>query len=66
VLLRVVDIGSFEFIFFILNLFFYIFKLFNVLILKIIFLKKYYFNIFSNKKHFKKQLLTHYQTPRNI
>jgi len=33
---------------------------FNVLILKIIFLKKYYFNIFSNKKYFKNQTLPQY------
>jgi hypothetical protein len=33
----------------------------NVLILKIIFLKKYYFNIFLNKKHFKKQLIQYLQ-----
>jgi hypothetical protein len=33
---------------------------FNVLILKIIFFKKYYFNIFSNKKYFKNQMLPQY------
>jgi hypothetical protein len=33
----------------------------NMLILKIIFLKKYYFNIFLNKKHFKKQLIQYLQ-----
>jgi hypothetical protein len=41
---------------------------FNVLILKIYFLKikkKYYLNVFLNKKYFKKQLLQQYQTLPN-
>jgi hypothetical protein len=44
---------------FILNYFFSIFNCFNMLMSKII--KKYYFNIFPNKKHFEKQLLREYQ-----
>ena len=37
---------------------------FDLLISKIIFkkIKKYYFNIFINKKHFKSQPLSHFQT----
>jgi hypothetical protein len=42
-----------EFIFYFLKLIFSVFlDYFNVLILKIYFFKKYYFNIFLNKKHF--------------
>ena len=44
--------------------FIYIFRSFYVLILKIIFLKKlHYFNVFLNKKYFKKQSLPNFQTP---
>jgi hypothetical protein len=35
---------------------------FDVLISKIIFLKKYYFDVFLNEKHFEKQLPPHFQT----
>ena len=38
---------------------------FNMLILKIIF-KKYYFNIFINKKYFKKQPEVHFKTISKI
>jgi hypothetical protein len=31
---------------------------------KIIFLKKYYFDVFSSKKHFEKQLQPHFQTKK--
>jgi len=47
------------------NLNFFILKYFwiDVLMLKINFLKKYYFNTFSSKKYFEKQLLPQkYQT----
>ena len=36
---------------------------FNILISKIIFLKKNYYNIFSSKKQFKEQLPLYFQTP---
>jgi hypothetical protein len=36
---------------------------FDTLILKIIFLKKYYFNVFPTKKHFEKQPQPYFQTP---
>jgi hypothetical protein len=40
------------------KLFFYILNYFNVLILKInLKIKKYYFNIFLNKNHFKKNYI---------
>jgi hypothetical protein len=35
-----------------------------MLMLKIIFLKKNYYDIFLSKKHFEKQLLPHSQTPQ--
>jgi len=48
----------FEFFYFIL--FFVIFGYFDLLVLKINFLKKY-FKIFSSKKHFEKQHLSQFQ-----
>jgi len=42
-------------------LFFIFFNRFDMLILKIIFLKKYYFDVFGTKKHFKKQPQPHSQ-----
>ena len=39
---------------------------FNTLILKIIFLKKYYFNKFLNKKHLKKQSIISKQALKNL
>jgi len=46
------------------NYYFYILDRFDVLNLKIIFLKikKYHFNAFRNEKHFKKQSQLHSQT----
>jgi hypothetical protein len=45
------------------KLFFLVFlDCFDVLILKI---RKYYFDVFSSKKHFEKQLLSHSQTGFN-
>jgi hypothetical protein len=56
-------------IFFCLKLFFYVFGLFWYVDIKNNFKKiiiKYYFDAFPNEKHFEKQPLPHFQTPKNI
>jgi len=51
-----------NFYFYFKLIFFYMFlNHFDVLISKLIFLKKYYFNVFWNEKHFEKQPILHFK-----